>query len=80
MTRGPLVINDETKGRMKGLLTDIQSGAFARDWMKESRNGRKRFNQLDSEARDHPIERVGARLRAMMPWLNASRLVDKSRN
>jgi ketol-acid reductoisomerase len=80
MTRGPLVINDETKRRMKGLLTDIQSGAFARDWMKESRNGRKRFNQLDSEARDHPIERVGARLRAMMPWLNASRLVDKSRN
>jgi ketol-acid reductoisomerase len=80
MTRGPLVINDETKRRMKGLLAEIQSGAFARDWMKESQNGRTRFNQLDSEAREHPIERVGTRLRGMMPWLAAGRLVDKTRN
>ena len=80
MTRGPLVINDETKRRMKGLLAEIQSGAFARDWMTESRNGRRRFDQLDSEAREHPIERVGARLRGMMPWLNAGRLVDKAKN
>ena len=63
MTRGPVVVNDETKRRMKSLLAEIQSGAFARDWMKESRNGRPRFNQLDSEAREHPIEQVGARLR-----------------
>jgi ketol-acid reductoisomerase len=80
MTRGPVVINDETKNRMKGLLAEIQSGAFARDWMKESRNGRTRFEQLDSEAREHPIEQVGARLRGMMPWLNAGRLVDKAKN
>jgi ketol-acid reductoisomerase len=80
MTRGPLVVNDETKRRMKGLLAEIQSGAFARDWMKESRNGRPRFQQLDSEAREHPIEQVGARLRKMMPWLSESRLVDKAKN
>jgi ketol-acid reductoisomerase len=80
MTRGPVVINDETKRRMKGLLAEIQSGAFASDWMKESRNGRPRFERLDSEAREHPIEEVGARLRGMMPWLAASRLVDKARN
>ena len=75
MTRGPLVVNDETKRRMQGLLAEIQSGAFARDWMKEARNGRRRFQQLDEEAREHPIERVGARLRRMMPWLSENRLV-----
>src|SRR5262245_36422536 len=80
MTRGPVVINDETKKERKGILAEIQSGAFARDWMKESRNGRPRFQQLDSEAREHPIEQVGARLRQMMPWLSESRLVDKAKN
>lgn len=80
MTRGPIVVNDETKRRMENLLTDIQSGAFARDWMNEARNGRRRFQQLDDEAREHPIERVGARLRTMMPWLAQSRLVDKASN
>ena len=76
MTRGPLVVNGETKRRMQGLLAEIQSGAFARDWMKEAQNGRRRFQQLDEEAREHPIERVGARLRRMMPWLSENRLVD----
>ena len=80
MTRGPIVVNDETKRRMKSLLSDIQSGAFARDWMSEARNGRRRFQQLDDEAREHPIERIGARLRQMMPWLSESRLVDKTAN
>jgi ketol-acid reductoisomerase len=76
MTRGPVIVNDETKRRMQGLLAEIQSGAFAHDWMKEARNGRPRFKQLDEEAREHPIERVGARLRQMMPWLSENRLVD----
>ena len=80
MTRGPQVVNDDTKHRMQSLLSDIQSGAFARDWMNEARNGRERFQQLDTEAREHPIEKVGARLRDMMPWLNESRLVDKASN
>jgi ketol-acid reductoisomerase len=48
--------------------------------MNEARNGRPRFQQLDQQAREHPIERVGARLRDMMPWLNQSRLVDKASN
>jgi ketol-acid reductoisomerase len=76
MTRGPVVVNDETKQRMKSLLAEIQSGAFARDWMKEARNGRQRFQQLDEAGRGHPIEQVGARLRQMMPWLSENRLVD----
>src|SRR6266699_5271573 len=66
MTRGPAIINDETRNRMKGILSEIQSGAFAREWMKENKTGRRRFNQLEAEAREHPIERVGARLREMM--------------
>ncbi|HYK22126.1 MAG TPA: ketol-acid reductoisomerase [Pyrinomonadaceae bacterium] len=80
MTRGPLIVNDETKRRMRSLLSDIQSGTFARDWMAEAGNGRQRFQQLDAEAREHPIESIGARLRGMMPWLSQSKLVDKSSN
>src|SRR5438876_8698198 len=60
MTRGPVVVNDETKRRMKGLLAEIQSGAFAREWMKENGNGKQRFRQLEAETKEHPIERVGA--------------------
>ncbi len=80
MTRGPVVVNDETKHRMRGLLAEIQSGAFAQEWMKESRTGRNRFNLLTSEGQDHAIEQVGSRLRAMMPWLKANRLVNKAAN
>src|SRR5829696_2710889 len=80
MTRGPVVVNDETKRRMQGLLAEIQSGVFAREWMKESLNGRKRFGELEAKTREHQIERVGAQLREMMPWLSEGRLVDKAKN
>jgi ketol-acid reductoisomerase len=80
MTRGPVVINDETKRRMQGLLSEIQSGAFAKEWMKQSQNGRPLFRELENKSKEHQIEKVGARLRQMMPWLNASRLVDKAAN
>jgi ketol-acid reductoisomerase len=80
MTRGPMVVNDETKRRMKGLLAEVQSGAFANEWMKESRSGRARFQELDAQTREHQIERVGAQLRAMMPWLGEGRLVDRAKN
>lgn len=80
MTRGPQVINPETKRRMCHLLSEIRSGDFAREWMEEHSNGRPRFRQLEAESKQHPIEIVGARLRAMMPWLSQSRLVDKARN
>jgi ketol-acid reductoisomerase len=80
MTRGPVVINDETKRRMKGLLAEVQSGVFAREWMKENRTGKHRFSELESQTREHAIEQVGAKLRAMMPWLANGRLVDKAAN
>lgn len=80
MTRGPSVVNDETKRRMRGILAEIQSGSFAREWMKENRGGKQRFRQLEAENKEHLIERVGAHLREMMPWLAAERLVDKATN
>ncbi|HEX8149677.1 MAG TPA: ketol-acid reductoisomerase [Pyrinomonadaceae bacterium] len=80
MTRGPVVVNDETKRRMRALLAEIQSGAFAREWMRENRNGKERFRSLERQTEDHPIERVGRNLREMMPWLSGGRLVDKAKN
>ena len=80
MTRGPMVINDETKRRMKSVLAEVQSGAFANEWMKENRLGRERFHELEAQTKTHQIERVGAQLRELMPWLAAGRLVDKTKN
>ncbi len=80
MTRGPVVVNDETKERMRGLLAEIQSGAFANEWMRENRNGKERFRRLERNTNEHQIERVGKGLREMMPWLAANRLVDESSN
>jgi ketol-acid reductoisomerase len=80
MTRGPRVVGPETKRRMCHLLSEIRSGDFAREWMQEHANGRPRFRQLAEEGKQHPIEIVGGRLRAMMPWLSEKRLVDKARN
>ena len=80
MTRGPVVVNDETKRRMRALLAEIQSGAFAREWMRENSNGKERFRRLERQTADHPIEQVGRNLREMMPWLSGGRLVDRAKN
>jgi ketol-acid reductoisomerase len=80
LTRGPMLINEPVRNQMRKMLEDIQSGAFADEWMAEHEAGKPRFKKLESEALNHPIEEVGARLRSMMPWLKSSRLVDKSKN
>jgi ketol-acid reductoisomerase len=67
-TRGPRIVTDAVRAAMARMLADIQSGAFAREWIDESRRGGGRFDELRRAGRDHPIETVGARLRAMMPW------------
>jgi ketol-acid reductoisomerase len=67
-TRGPRIVSDQVKAEMQQLLREIQSGAFAREWIAENRGGARRFAEYRRSAADHPIERVGARLRAMMPW------------
>jgi ketol-acid reductoisomerase len=67
-TRGPRVITNETRAAMEKILDAIQDGSFAREWLAENRAGRPNFERLRQEDRDHEIERVGAQLRAMMPW------------
>jgi ketol-acid reductoisomerase len=72
-TRGPRVITDETRAAMQEILEAIQNGSFAREWLAENRAGRANFDRLRQQDRDHEIERVGARLRAMMPWSEEGR-------
>ena len=68
-TRGPRIVNAETRAEMKKILREIQSGEFARTWLKENRDGRKNFLAMREAAKNQPIEKVGAELRAMMPFL-----------
>ena len=68
LTRGDRVISPAVRAEMRRLLADIRSGAFAREWIAECRAGAPRFAELRRAAREHPIEKVGAELRAMMPW------------
>jgi ketol-acid reductoisomerase len=70
LTRGPRIITDATRSEMRTILDEIRSGAFAEEWIAESRSGRKRFRELEAAGEAHPIEHVGAELRAMMPWIS----------
>lgn len=69
LVSGPRVINADTKARMREVLTDIQSGAFARDWILENQAGKPRYQKLLDADLNHPIEKTGAELRARMSWL-----------
>jgi len=77
---GPRVITDETRAEMRRILADIQSGRFVRDWVSENQAGQPSFKAMRARWAEHPIEDVGARLRAMMPWLAEHQLVDKDKN
>ena len=77
---GPRIITPETKAEMKRVLEDIQSGRFVRDWMAECAVGQPSFKATRRRTSEHQIEEVGARLRAMMPWIGKNRLVDTARN
>jgi ketol-acid reductoisomerase len=65
---GPRIIDRAVQGQMEVALQEIQSGKFARDWLRETKGGRKRYSKLLAESQDHPIEKVGARLRGLMSW------------
>src|SRR5881628_3087055 len=69
VTMGPKIIDASVKKRMKAALKDVQSGKFAKGWVKEYQTGYKRYNALLKKGEKHPIEKVGARLRALMPWM-----------
>jgi ketol-acid reductoisomerase len=70
VSRGPRIINSATKDEMRKILDEIRSGKFAEEWIAESDSGRKRFAELQNAGRNHPIEKVGSQLRAMMPWIS----------
>ena len=77
---GKRIINkEETKKRMKEILVDIQSGKFTKQWMDECKNGQKNFLKMRQELADHSIEKVGTKLRAMMPWIGKKKLVDSDK-
>jgi ketol-acid reductoisomerase len=80
VTRGPRIISDKTRQEMRKILKEIQSGEFAREWVLENQANRPVYNALLAKGEQHPIEEVGARLRAMMPWLKKGKLVDRSKN
>lgn len=72
MTRGPRIVDESVKARMRELLTDIQTGIFAKEWILENQANQASFKALRRRHAEHPIETVGAELRAMMPWLRKS--------
>ncbi|HWA63529.1 MAG TPA: ketol-acid reductoisomerase [Caulobacteraceae bacterium] len=77
---GPRIVTEKTKAEMKKVLDDIQSGRFTRDWMLENAAGQPSFKATRRNNAAHPIEDVGGRLRAMMPWIAKNKLVDTARN
>lgn len=77
---GKKIIDNKTKERMKEILKDIQSGKFAKQWMDECKNGQKNFLKMRKELSEHPIEKVGKKLRELMPWIGKNKLVDKAKN
>ena len=77
---GPRIITPATKAEMKRVLDDIQSGKFARDWVLENKAGQTSFKATRAKGDQHPIEEVGKRLRAMMPWIAKNKLVDTAKN
>ena len=79
-SRGPRIVNESTKAEMKKILKEIQSGQFAKEWMGENETGVKRFSEMRVNGAKHPIEEVGAKLRDMMPWIKANKIVDKTKN
>jgi ketol-acid reductoisomerase len=73
LTRGPRIVNASTKREMKKILREVQTGKFARQWIRENKSGRRKYDALLKKDLAHPIEKVGVQLRARMPWLNEGR-------
>jgi ketol-acid reductoisomerase len=80
LTRGPRIVNAQTKQEMKKILEEIQSGQFAREWMLENKANKPVLTALRRRGATHQIEEVGARLRSMMSWIGKNKIVDKEKN
>ena len=79
-TRGVRIVNDQTRAEMKRVLNEIQTGKFAREWMLENAAGQPSFKAMRRLGAEKDIEKVGAKLRAMMPWIGKNKLVDQTKN
>jgi ketol-acid reductoisomerase len=79
-TRGPRIIDEQVRARMKKILHDIQTGEFAKEFILENKAGAPTLKAMRRLGQAHPVEIIGARLRDMMPWIKANRLVDQSKN
>ncbi len=77
---GKKIVDSKTKESMKEVLKDIQSGKFTKQWMEECKSGQKNFLKTREKLADHPVEKVGAKLRAMMPWIGKKKLVDSDKS
>jgi len=77
LTKGPFLIDDHVKEKMKLVLADVQNGKFANDFVNEIKSGSKEFNKLRKEGSEHQIEETGKKLRNMMSWMQDSKLVDE---
>ncbi len=80
ITRGPRIITEETKNEMRRILKEIQTGTYAQEFLLENQTGATKLSAMRRIASEDQIEVVGERLRAMMPWIKANRLVDKTKN
>lgn len=80
MTRGPRIVTSETKKAMKEVLTEIQDGTFADEWLNEHNTGKKNFKALEKEGEEHLIEKVGGELRGMMSWIKENKIIDRDKN
>jgi ketol-acid reductoisomerase len=80
LTRGPRVVGADTKERMKEILAEIQRGEFAREFIRENETGCAAFETLRKRGEQHPMEKVGAELRKLLPWLREDQLVDRSKS
>lgn len=80
LTRGPRVIGEETRKELKKILTEIQDGSFAKEWIEECKKGKPNFNALTKKDEDHLIEKVGSELRDMMAWIKQNKVIDRNKN
>ncbi len=79
-TRGPRVVTEQSKAAMKEILKEIQTGKFAREFILENQSGNATMKAMRRISKEHQIEVVGEKLRSMMPWIKANKLVDHDKN
>ena len=80
LTRGPRLINAETKQEMKKILTEIQNGTFADEFLTELNSGGEKFRALEAKGEDHLIEHVGKKLRSLFSWIKDNKIINRDKN